>query len=366
MTDTWSIRSVKAPSGVLLVLTIASPKRNSVQKLSVALAPSQDSTRSSASRTEVGESQPTRTTTNQAPDANSSFDEGGDVPVPRQGRIGGTPSLDAPNSILATTAPKKSSGNRRKVTSKNSSGSESEPSLIEGAAPIKSSQIQLPSRPRNVAPTPRSSKRTKSVPGRPRLSDFIPAPAATSDIEPDEDSLGWAGNTSSSSSELLVFPASTYTIQLILDEREVKSMKNRDYILKGLQKRGVAAEKRALEIGDVCWVARSKEPVDESRAECVLDYIVERKRMDDLRSSILDGRFHEQKEDYDTERIARQWREQINTALSSTQVIDRFFLKETTSIEDTLDYLSGLHKTISMLHKEKALYIIPPQLVKRH
>ncbi|KAG8679660.1 Crossover junction endonuclease mus81 [Ceratobasidium sp. 394] len=252
---------------------------------------------------------------------------------------------------------------------------------MERATPVQAPRIKPLPRPRNVAATPRSSKRTKSVPERPRLSDFIPAPAATSDIEPDDGRSDQAANTPSSSSDLLVFAAGTYTIQLILDEREVKSTKNRDYILKGLQKRGVDAEKRALEIGDVCWVARSKDPIDESRAECVLDYIVERKRMDDLKSSMLDGRFHEQKfrlkhtgishvyylvEDYDTERIVRQWREQINTALSSTQVIDRFFLKETTSIEDTLDYLSGLHKTILMLYKDKALYIIPPQLIKRH
>lgn len=55
-------------------------------------------------------------------------------------------------------------------------------------------------------------------------------------------------------------------------------------------------------------------------------------------------------EDYDTERIAKNWKDQINTALSSTQVVDRFFLKETRNIEDTLDYLSGLHRTIVELH----------------
>ncbi|CCO26078.1 crossover junction endonuclease MUS81 [Rhizoctonia solani AG-1 IB] len=149
-------------------------------------------------------------------------------------------------------------------------------------------------------------------------------------------------------------------------------------MLDHLKKRGINAVKRSLEVGDVCWVARLN---DGSSQECVLDFIIERKRMDDLKASILDGRFHEQKfrlkhtgishvyylvEDFDTERIARHWRDQINTALSSTQVIDRFFLKETTSIEDTLDYLSNLHNTILKIYADKPLHIIPPHLVKRY
>ncbi|KAG8751865.1 Crossover junction endonuclease mus81 [Ceratobasidium sp. 428] len=281
----------------------------------------------------------------------------------RQSPVSGTLPSALSIPVPITTAIKRGSKTRKTVASGTLSDSEPEPDLMDIRTPIKAPRTILTSQ---LAPTPRSLKRTRSVPDRPRLSDFIPAPAATSDIEPDKSNLDLEDDTALSSFEPIIFPAGTYTIQLILDEREVKSTKNRDYILKGLQKRGVCAEKRALEIGDVCWVARSKDPVDESQAECILDYIVERKRMDDLKSSIFDGRFHEQKEDYDTERITQHWKDQINTALSSTQVIDRFFLKETTSIEDTLDYLSGLHKIILTLHKGKALHIIPSQLIKRH
>ncbi|CAE6476656.1 unnamed protein product [Rhizoctonia solani] len=208
------------------------------------------------------------------------------------------------------------------------------------------------------------------------------APAATSDIEPeseDEPGPSQIANTPEFAPfDPIIFPAGSYSIQLILDEREVKSTKNRDYMLEHLKKRGVNATKRSLEVGDVCWVARLN---DGTSQECVLDYVVERKRMDDLKGSILDGRFHEQKfrlkhtgishlyylvEDYDTERIARHWKDQINTALSSTQVIDRFFLKETTSMEDTIDYLSNLHRAILKIHADKSLYIIPPHLIKRY
>jgi crossover junction endonuclease MUS81 len=60
--------------------------------------------------------------------------------------------------------------------------------------------------------------------------------------------------------------------------------------LKDLEKYNVKFEVRRLSVGDFLWIAR-----DEQGNELVLPYIVERKRMDDLGSSIRDGRFHEQK-----------------------------------------------------------------------
>lgn len=41
----------------------------------------------------------------------------------------------------------------------------------------------------------------------------------------------------------------------------------------------------------IIWVANDKD----SKLEAVLDYIVERKRLDDLSKSIIDGRYNEQK-----------------------------------------------------------------------
>lgn len=51
-------------------------------------------------------------------------------------------------------------------------------------------------------------------------------------------------------------------------------------------------EVRRLAVGDFLWICRDESKPD---VEVVLPYIVERKRMDDLASSIKDGRFHEQK-----------------------------------------------------------------------
>lgn len=71
-----------------------------------------------------------------------------------------------------------------------------------------------------------------------------------------------------------------------------KSKRQLDSTLKALEKRKVHFEVRRLSVGDFLWICRDE---SNSSIELVLPYIVERKRMDDLASSIKDGRFHEQK-----------------------------------------------------------------------
>lgn len=97
--------------------------------------------------------------------------------------------------------------------------------------------------------------------------------------------------------EPIVFPANSYTISLVLDSREVKTTKNRDYIRRELKKRGVNVVKRTLELGDICWTATRHDGVGANAGldEASLDFILERKRIDDLVESIKDTRFHEQK-----------------------------------------------------------------------
>lgn len=59
-----------------------------------------------------------------------------------------------------------------------------------------------------------------------------------------------------------------------------------------LREGGISNDVRKLHVGDFVWIAQHK--VDKLK-ELVLPYIIERKRLDDLSSSIKDGRFHEQK-----------------------------------------------------------------------
>lgn len=94
----------------------------------------------------------------------------------------------------------------------------------------------------------------------------------------------------------VVYPAGTYDIILVMDAREIKNKRDDDFIRDGLREKRIAVEVRALSIGDTAWIARSRNPAHAGELrECVLDYVVERKRLDDLVSSIRDGRYDEQK-----------------------------------------------------------------------
>ncbi|KAM4612331.1 crossover junction endonuclease MUS81 isoform 2-T2 [Polymixia lowei] len=95
----------------------------------------------------------------------------------------------------------------------------------------------------------------------------------------------------------------TYEIILCVDFIETTggSKHCKQELVKELQRNGVTFDIRKLNVGDFLWVAREKvTPVPgQLRAppgrELVLDHIIERKRMDDLCGSIIDGRFREQK-----------------------------------------------------------------------
>jgi ERCC4 domain len=53
----------------------------------------------------------------------------------------------------------------------------------------------------------------------------------------------------------------------------------------------------------------------------------------------------------------------VFTALSSTQVVEGFFLKETRDINDTIEYLVGLHQTIDALHKVETMHQHPYRIL---
>ncbi|RUP47862.1 hypothetical protein BC936DRAFT_145256 [Jimgerdemannia flammicorona] len=159
-----------------------------------------------------------------------------------------------------------------------------------------------------------------------------------------------------------IFHPGTFEIVLVLDTREVRQKKDRDYIQGRLLEHGVRVVVRSLELGDVVWVARRTE--DEE--ELVLDYVLERKRADDLVASIKDGRFKEQKfrlsnsgasqiiyviEEYNFEEVRQFGLQAIQSAMSSTQVVDGFFLKRTSTIDGTIDYLVGMHTLLKKTYE---------------
>jgi len=94
--------------------------------------------------------------------------------------------------------------------------------------------------------------------------------------------------------------AGTFTINLILDNREVAMKSDRDYLQRQLSEIDCTPITRALELGDVMWIAKGKLTNEhgiqtQEMVEIALGHVAERKRLDDLVGSIKDGRFHEQK-----------------------------------------------------------------------
>ncbi|CAH1766100.1 1752_t:CDS:2 [Entrophospora sp. SA101] len=138
---------------------------------------------------------------------------------------------------------------------------------------------------------------------------------------------------------------------------------DRDFIQDALINRGVKLSVRSLELGDVLWVAKKYGSTTKDE-EIVLDYIIERKRMDDLIGSIKDGRFREQK-DYDLESALEFGIENIKSALSSTQILNGFFLKRTSSIDQTVEYLIRVTNMLKSVYEESITYIIPDNLIYR-
>lgn len=177
-----------------------------------------------------------------------------------------------------------------------------------------------------------------------------------------------------------VLAAGTFTIHLLLDKREVRAIHDRDYIATNLENAGVTPIIKTLKVGDVMWIARENGPTGR---EVVLDHIVERKRLDDLLFSVRDGRFHDQKfrlkksgmrnvtyiiEDLTMIVLDAQTLEVVERAISSTQVVDGFFVKKTSKLDETIQYLVRMTTMLQKLYQvlnttsEPTHTTLPPQL----
>lgn len=160
--------------------------------------------------------------------------------------------------------------------------------------------------------------------------------------------------------EPTIVPKHHFEVQLLIDVREIKTQKDRSCIEELLSRSGIELRSRTLDVGDAMWIAKCRNGL-----EIVLDHIVERKRMDDLVASIKDGRFHEQKfrlqkcgarniiyviEEQNMHEVL-SYQEAIQTAISSTQVVNGFFVKRVQSLDYTIKYLIKLTKKLEDLYR---------------
>ncbi|XP_055271482.1 crossover junction endonuclease MUS81 isoform X2 [Moschus berezovskii] len=162
-----------------------------------------------------------------------------------------------------------------------------------------------------------------------------------------------------------------YRVLLCVDVGETKGAGRRPELLRELQRLRVMHTVRKLHVGDFVWVAQETSPRDPAQpAELVLDHIVERKRLDDLCSSIIDGRFREQKfrlkrcglgrrvymvEEHGSVHNLSLPESTLLQAVTNTQVIDGFFVKRTADIKESAAYLALLTQGLQRLYQGHTL-----------
>ncbi|XP_065577861.1 uncharacterized protein LOC136038591 isoform X2 [Artemia franciscana] len=134
-----------------------------------------------------------------------------------------------------------------------------------------------------------------------------------------------------------------------------------------LRKQDVPFEVRRLNVGDYLWVARSNS--DPSK-ELVLPFVIERKRLDDLASSIKDGRYREQKfrlkrcglqnliylvEEYGNRQHLGLPESSIIQSIVNTYVIDGFHIRWTKTTTESINYVRRVTSLLTQKFSVKNL-----------
>ena len=225
-------------------------------------------------------------------------------------------------------------------------------------------------------------------PTYPQVSQQVDGPNDVFDFDADLDALAplaipVAPTIPTSTS--IILPPGSFTVRLVLDTREVRTKKDRDYISSQLANRGMTALTRALPLGDVLWIAQvrpthahlltGEAPTDDGTHEIMLSHICERKRLDDLIGSIKDGRFHEQKFRLTKSGVKNvtyiieafsvsddnmdRYGEAVESAIASMQVVNEYFVKQTKKLDDTILYLERMTHALQQRYESQELRIIP-------
>lgn len=170
-----------------------------------------------------------------------------------------------------------------------------------------------------------------------------------------------------------------YDIVLIIDSREIRSRLERDFFENRLTSLDVKCDVRPLAVGDVVWAAKHKV----TGKEVVLNYIGERKRLDDLAASIKDGRFQEQKSRLRKTEITNvfyivedaglaesegllEMSDGIQTSISMTMTVSNFHLKRCKTADHTIAFLASLTKVIDQRYQDlqAKLIVVKPRNVR--
>ncbi|KAE8038324.1 hypothetical protein FH972_010847 [Carpinus fangiana] len=147
-----------------------------------------------------------------------------------------------------------------------------------------------------------------------------------------------------------------YEVILILDDREqfaTHGSRSRRIIENICSQFKIKILVRRLPVGDAIWIARHKY-VD---SEYVLDFIVERKNVDDLRFSIRDNRYRDQKLRLLvlifilTSQPTYQPFNPVPCSCFTTEILEGFDVQRTSGLADTLKKYGYLTQAISQYYK---------------
>ncbi|XP_064599705.1 crossover junction endonuclease MUS81-like [Liolophura sinensis] len=194
------------------------------------------------------------------------------------------------------------------------------------------------------------------------------------------------GSALTHSSPTFSLEPGTFDILLCVDNQEFygKTTSGGKTLLADLLKNGVNCEVRKLHVGDFAWVARERAPrrsgqlkQPEAR-ELVLDHIIERKRMDDLVSSCIDGRFKEQKfrlkrcglrcpmyliEDYGSVQNFSMPEDRLRQTIANTQIVDGFQVKRTGDNKESVAFLTLMTRYLQSHYQDKTLDAFPADIL---
>ncbi|KAH9496133.1 Crossover junction endonuclease mus81 [Bulinus truncatus] len=167
-----------------------------------------------------------------------------------------------------------------------------------------------------------------------------------------------------------------FEIILCLDNREFYGRNSSKTLLPDLIKCGIHCDLRLLHVGDILWIAREIVRPEIDRAEpreLVLNYVIERKRLDDLVKSIVDGRMKDQKcrlkycglseaiiliEEYGSIQNFSISEERIKQSIVNSQIIDGFKVKMCSGSEAVVTYLATMTRFLQKHFSTKRLHAI--------
>ncbi|KAJ3356324.1 Crossover junction endonuclease mus81 [Allomyces javanicus] len=195
-----------------------------------------------------------------------------------------------------------------------------------------------------------------------------------------------------------VLPGDQYDIVLVLDIREklARTFGDRDTYRRDcetfrleLTKAGINVTTAQLPVGDMLWIARARPAVAavaggyagaaayQNHPDIVLDYVVERKRIDDFVSSIKDERWKEQKwrlaqsgvpnllyiveESNKHMSVVTGMEAAVQTAKMQTVLWSHFNLKVTKSSAETVQWLAQMTRTMERIWRGHPVYYLLPQ-----